>query len=122
MFSKGNLNKDDEFQNEWLQPPPAPAAKKSSPVQQHFEQIKAYAYGAFDKLDTNQNGFIETDELYAALNDEATPMRDKSYIMFLLTNQAEIAASAHEGDPEYLDGISRADIELYFRLAMSRVK
>jgi len=43
--------------------------KKASPVKQNMEAIKAYAYEAFDKLDRNHNGFIETDELYAAMDD-----------------------------------------------------
>lgn len=114
------LNKDDDFQNVWFSPAPA-AEKKSSPVKQNIEAIKQYAYDAFDKLDTNKNGFIETDELYAAMNDPETPMRDKSYIMFLLTNQAEIAASAHEGVSDQKDGISRVDLELYFRVVLSRL-
>jgi hypothetical protein len=135
------LNKDDDFQNQWfsmsfsqsgahnvsaisLKPStqrPTSETKKISPVRQNIEQIKQFAYDAFDRLDTNKNGFIETDELYAAMNDENTPMREKSYIMFLLTNQKEIAEQAHEGDPEYKDGISRADLELYFRLILSRI-
>lgn len=114
------LNKDDEFQNVWFSSAPA-AEKKSSPVKQNIEAIKQYAYDAFDKLDTNKNGFIETDELYAAMNDPETPMRDKSYIMFLLTNQADIAASAHEGVSDQMDGISRVDLELYFRVVLSRL-
>lgn len=114
------LNKDDEFQNVWFSSAPA-AEKKSSPVKQNIEAIKQYAYDAFDKLDTNKNGFIETDELYAAMNDPETPMRDKSYIMFLLTNQADIAASAHEGVSDQKDGISRVDLELYFRVVLSRL-
>lgn len=115
------LKKDDDFQNAWFSKaaPAAPAEKKASPLRQNFEDIKAYAYEAFDKLDTNKNGFIETDELYAAMQDENTPMRDKSYIMFLLTNQSDIASSAQEGHPEHADGISRVDLELYFRLVLS---
>jgi len=119
---KRDLNKDDDFQNVWFSQAPvgAPAAKKSSPVKQNMEQIKKYAYDAFDSLDTNKNGFIETDELYAAMENADTPMRDKSYIMFLLTNQADIAAAAHEGG-EQKDGISRIDLELYFRVVLSRL-
>ena len=115
------LKKDDDFQNAWFSKvaPSAPTEKKASPLRQNFEDIKAYAYEAFDKLDTNKNGFIETDELYAALEDENTPMRDKSYIMFLLNNHSDIAASAQEGVPAQADGISRVDLELYFRVVLS---
>lgn len=117
------LKKDDDFQNAWFsqQAPSAPAEKKISPVRQNFEDIKKYAYDAFDKLDTNKNGFIETEELYAAMQDENTPMRDKSYILFLLTNHSDIAASAQEGVAEQSNGISRVDLELYFRLILSRL-
>lgn len=114
------LDKDDDFQNQWLAvSSQQPAAKKVSPIRQNFEDIKKYAYDAFDRLDANGNGFIETDELYAAMQDEGTPMKDKSYIMFLLTHQADIANSAHEGEKQ--DGISRVDLELYFRLVLSKL-
>ncbi len=118
--NRRELNKDDEFANAWFSQS-NPSEKKASPVRQNLEAIKQYAYEAFDKLDTNKNGFIETNELYAAMDAEDTPMRDKSYIMFLLSNQAEIADAAHEGDPEHKDGISRVDLELYFRLILSLV-
>lgn len=120
-----DLNKDDEFQNVWFSQSTTGAAhggqKKVSPVRQNIEEIKQFAYDAFDKLDTNNNGFIETSELYAAMEAESTPMREKSYIHFLLTNQAEIADSAQEGSPENKDGISRPDLDLYFRLVLSRL-
>ncbi|MDZ4838105.1 MAG: hypothetical protein SGJ27_30350 [Candidatus Melainabacteria bacterium] len=115
------LDKNDDFANAWLSPSNPGSEKKASPVRQNLEAIKSYAYEAFDKIDTNNNGFIETDELYAAMDNADTPMRDKSYIMFLLSNQADIAASASEGAPEHKDGISRVDLELYFRLILSLV-
>lgn len=117
---KRDLSKDDDFNNVWFsQAPLATAEKKASPVKQNMEEIKRYAYEAFDRLDTNKNGFIETDELYAAMENPDTPMRDKSYIHFLLSNHADIAASAQEGGKE--DGISRVDLELYFRVVLSRL-
>ncbi len=120
--NRPELNKDDDFQNQWLnqsQASPVASEKKVSPIRRNFEDIKKYAYEAFDKLDKNGNGFIETDELYAAMQDEATPMKDKSYIMFLLTNQSDIANAAQEGEQQ--DGISRVDLELYFRLVLARI-
>ncbi len=118
-------DKDDDFQNAWFSQSSVTTTgsiQKASPVRQNMEQIKKYAYESFDRLDANGNGFIETNELSAAMNDASTPMRDKSYIHFLLSNQAEIANSAHEGDPNHKDGISRVDLELYFRLVLSRIK
>lgn len=109
-------------------PPPSPRAatttqgmKRLNPLQQNFDQIRLFAYEAFDKIDANDNGFIETEELYAALNDPNLDMREKSYVTFLLTNQKEIADSVNEGIDPTQNGISRLDIELYFKLAISRL-
>ncbi len=95
--------------------------KRLNPLQQNFDQIRLFAYEAFDKLDANDNGFIETEELYAALENPALDMREKSYVTFLLTNQKEIADSVNEGIDPTQNGISRLDIELYFKLAISRL-
>lgn len=110
------------------QPQPSPRAatttqgmKRLNPLQQNFDQIRLFAYEAFDKIDANDNGFIETEELYAALNDPKLDMREKSYVTFLLTNQKEIADSVNEGIDPTQNGISRLDIELYFKLAISRL-
>ncbi|MCW5821905.1 MAG: hypothetical protein KIT34_03830 [Cyanobacteria bacterium TGS_CYA1] len=123
MSSSQNLN-DDDFANAWLYPQAETAGtdqKKPDVVQQNIEAIRAYAYESFDKLDTNGNGFIETSELYDALEDENTPMREKSYIMFLLNHQDEISDCEDEGVPEMVDGISRMDLEHYFRIIISRL-
>ena len=115
---------DDDFANAWLYPKSdsvQTAEKKPDIVQQNIEAIRAYAYEAFDKLDTNGNGFIETSELYDALEDENIPMREKSYIMFLLNHQDEISDCEDEGVPEMVDGISRMDLEHYFRIIISRL-
>ena len=76
--------------------PPTETAKKVSPVQRSLEEIKKYAYDAFDKLDQNGNGFIEAAELCAFLEDPETPMREKSFITFLLTNQQDISEACKE--------------------------
>jgi hypothetical protein len=115
---------DPAFQNAWFSlsvDPQAASQKKMSPAQRNLEDIKKYAYEAFDLLDTNQNGFIEASELHVVLADPATPMRDKSFVMFLLSNQQEIADSVQEGTPEYRDGISRLDIDQYFKIVISRL-
>ena len=116
---------DPAFQNAWfslsVDPQAAAPQKKMSPAQRNLDDIKKYAYEAFDLLDTNQNGFIESSELQVVLADPATPMREKSFVMFLLSNQQEIADSVQEGTPEYRDGISRLDIDQYFKIVMSRL-
>ena len=113
-----DLKNNADFQNEWFR---QPVQKKLSPVQQNFENIKKYAYEAFDKLDTNGNGYIERDELMTAFESDSTDMRDKSYIMFLLNNQAEISNACREGAGDQEAGISRLDIEMYFKLAINRL-
>ena len=123
MTDSGDFRNDDNFQYQWFKhdfQPPRGKVKKS-PVQQNLENIKQYAYDAFDKLDTNGNGFIERDELMAAFEDENVPMKDKSYIMFLLNNQKEIADSARESAGDQEEGISRVDLDMYFKLVLSRL-
>ncbi len=118
--------KEDKFDNAWFSrapaaPEPASSAKKVSPVQKSIEEIKQYAYEAFDKLDANGNGFIEMDELAASLQDPNTPMREKSFISFLINNHDDIEKSCAEGAGEKKSGISRLDIEFYFRLVISQL-
>lgn len=113
MSTTHNLEDNEEFASAWF--------SNANIVQQNIEAIRVYAYEAFDKLDTNGNGFIETEELYAAIDNEDIPMREKSYIMFLLTHQQEIADSQDEGVEDMRDGISRLDIEHYFKLVLARL-
>lgn len=122
MSNNIDFEDDDEFANKWFAPSFSETGEpKLNIVQQNFEAIRIYAYEAFDRLDTNGNGFIETEELYAALDHENTSMREKSYIMFLLTHQQEIADSQDEGVEDMRDGISRLDIEHYFNLVRARL-
>lgn len=123
MSDNESLKQDANFQNEWfkndLQPPPG--KKKVSPVQQNLEAIKAYAYDAFDKIDANGNGYIERDELLAIFEDDSVSMKDKSFIMFLLNNHKEIADAAVEGSGQQQDGISRIDLDMYFKIVIGRL-
>ncbi len=122
LTSNSDLEDDDDFANRWFAPVKSETGEtKLNIVQQNMEAIRAYAYEAFDKIDTNGNGFIETEELYAAVDDDNIPMREKSYIMFLLTHQQEIADSQDEGVEDMRDGISRLDIEHYFKLVQARL-
>ncbi|MBP9090376.1 hypothetical protein KBI23_05050 [bacterium] len=85
-------------------------------------QIKDYAYKAFDKLDSDGNGYIEKHELEAHLKDEKTPAREKSFITFLLNNQQAIADAVHEGSTSVKGGITRLDLEAYFKLVLTMFK
>ncbi len=122
---KTTEKKDSDFQNAWMNKSasaPTEPAKKVSPVQRSLEEIKKYAYEAFDKLDQNGNGFIEASELYSFLEDPDTPMREKSFITFLLTNQQEISEACKEDGSLPSTGISRLDLEFYFRLVIGQLK
>lgn len=116
--------KDANFDNAWFSRTPtsemAAPGKKISPVQKSIEEIKQYAYEAFDKLDANKNGFIEMDELAASMADPNVPMREKSFISFLINNHDEIEKACAEGG-EAKNGISRLDIEFYFRLIIAQL-
>lgn len=104
----------DEFETAWV----SNYVPKGT-VQDSINQIREYAYSAFDKLDKNGNGFIETDELQAFLKDAGTPEREKSFITFLLTNQEAISDQVKEGASSPKDGISRLDLDAYFKLILS---
>jgi hypothetical protein len=105
---------DDNFEQAWVSNY-VPTGKASDAI----VQLKEYAYGAFDKLDLDSNGYIEKHELEAALQDEATPPREKSFITFLLNNQQAIADSVNEGSTTIKGGITRIDLEAYFKLVLS---
>src|SRR5262245_38186838 len=84
---------------------------------ENLARIREFAYKAFDKLDQNKNGFLEFDELYAALGSEMLNAQEKSFISFLLANEPAIAESCDEG-LYVTDGISRQDIEAYFNIIL----
>ncbi|HEY9678813.1 MAG TPA: hypothetical protein V6C76_12455 [Drouetiella sp.] len=125
MQDPKTTKKDSSFDNAWFSRTPtseldAPA-KKISPVQKSIEEIKQYAYDQFDKLDSNQNGYIELDELVLVLQDPDIPMREKSFVSFLINNHDDIQQAYDEGS-EKRDGISRLDLEFYFRLVISQLR
>ena len=78
--------------------------------------IRDYAYEAFDRLDKDGNGFIESTELHLARLDPAMSAKEKSFIAFLLNNQEAIADMVAEENPGPRLGISRGDLESYFGL------
>jgi len=104
----------DDFENAWVSDyvPTGTAADA-------IHEIKAYAYKAFDKLDQNGNGYIEKDELEAFLKSAETPDREKSFITFLLNNQEAISHSVLEGATAPKGGISRLDLDAYFKLVLA---
>ncbi len=101
------MTKYENNQNSWY-------VDYTSNISERLSEIKTFAYLVFDQLDTNNNGFIETEELLAALDSPQLNEREKSFVMFLLANQDAISESVQENSA--VNAISRSDIEAYFRL------
>ena len=101
------MSNNPNFQHAWF------STTQNDTLNEHFNEIRTYAYLVFDSLDTNGNGYIELDELDAALNLPNMSEREKSFITFLIDNHSAIAEASEQGDP---NGISRKDIEAYFKL------
>lgn len=105
---------DDEFEKAWVSNyVPKDSAKDA------MLELKAFAYKAFDDLDQNGNGYIEKDELESFLRDPKLSEREKSFVTFLLHNQDAIAHSVHEGSTTVKGGISRLDLDAYFKLVIA---
>ena len=106
-------NDDKSFESAWF------STFNSHNMVERLNEIKTYAYLTFDELDKNKNGFIDQEELLAAYNSPKTNEREKSFIQFLLNNQQAIADSFDEGPWQDPEGISRQDIEAYFKIITS---
>jgi hypothetical protein len=111
--SEVNTEKD-EFETAWVSDyvPTGTAADA-------INDVKTYAYAAFDKLDQNGNGYIETEELQSFLKNADTPEREKSFITFLLNNSEAISHQVQEGTTAPKHGISRLDLDSYFKLVLA---
>lgn len=103
---------NNSFQTSWF----SSFIGDSSNIVENLEQIRSYAYGAFDKLDADKNGFIEQEELIKALTDHSLSERERSFVDFLISNREQIADAFDENDERHAQGISRKDIESYFDL------
>jgi len=86
-----------------------------------FAEIKAFAFEHFDKLDKDGDGFISRNELKASFEDQNTSQEARSYIFFLLRRIDEIQAAYNE-EWGAGDGISRADIQEYFKTWIEKVQ
>lgn len=110
------MSEDSNQENSWLD------NFTSQNIIEHFSEIRTYAYIVFDQLDEDKNGFLDTDELVAALESSKLSTREKSFIQFLLDNQGNIAGAFEDHDSPVADGISRHDLEEYFKLISSLVR
>ncbi len=87
-----------------------------------LDEVKTFAYECFDKLDKDSDGFLSKGELSEAMASGVYKWREKSFICFMLRRIADIAESYdEEWDCKKSDGISRADIQEYFRMLRQRI-
>ncbi len=84
-------------------------------VRDTLDEIKNFAYQTFDVLDGDGNGFISRDELQTALVSQKLDWRERSYVSFLLRRLEDIASSFEEEWQSEEEGISRVDIQEYFK-------
>ena len=105
-----NENSNEQGDRSWMD------ADDDGAAIQDIDAIRDYAYEAFDRLDKDGNGFIESTELHLARLDPSMSAKEKSFIAFLLNNQEAIADMVAEVAPGPRLGISRDDLESYFGL------
>jgi hypothetical protein len=86
-------------------------------VNEQMQRIRDFAYSSFDRLDCDSNGFISRLELETALADQELPIRESQFLTFLLENHDDIIDAFDE--KTIADGISRKDLESYFKLVAS---
>jgi serine/threonine-protein kinase len=90
------------------------AAKTDIDVFAELDKIKKYAYNSFNIIDADEDGFITSDELYAALLKDNISWQEKTYLSFLLRRIEDIhSAYDEEWAPEH-EGISHTDLQEYF--------
>ncbi len=88
-----------------------------SNIGDQLQEIKAFAYAAFDKIDKNANGFLSHDELESAAAGTEVTEKERSFLNFLIDNHDEISEACDEGEGS--EGISRTDLDNYFELISS---
>jgi hypothetical protein len=117
IFVSSHDDDQAEFEKSWVM-----SYVPKGTVQDSISQIKDYAYQAFDLMDKDGNGFIERSEMETYIKDPSRTDRERSFITFLLTNQEAIADQVHEGAAGPKDGISRLDLDAYFKLILTMLK
>lgn len=83
-------------------------------VKSSLNDIKVFAYGAYDSLDADGDGFVTQTELSNAFTDPSAGWREKSFLLFLIRRIEDIAAAYTEEWAEDKRGISRVDLQEYF--------
>lgn len=85
-------------------------------LSQTFQDIHEYALKTFDSMDQDGDGFLSRQELQNAATDDLTGWREKSFLIFLLRNIEAISKAYDEHWAPENAGISRMDLQEYFRL------
>ncbi len=83
-------------------------------VRSSLNDIKIFAYGAYDTLDQDADGFVTKTELSNAFTDPNLGWREKSFLLFLIRRIEDIAAAYDEEWAQDQNGISRVDLQEYF--------
>lgn len=100
--------KAEQSQTAWLRYQDGISVKTS------FNDIKVFAYGAYDKLDVDGDGFVCQTELTNAFTDPQLGWREKSFLLFLMRRIDDISAAYAEEWADDKKGISRVDLQEYF--------
>jgi len=86
-----------------------------------LDEIKTFAYRAFDELDNDGDGFISRTELETVLAGKTLASRERSFVSFLLRRLEDIESAYSEEWTQGGEGISRADIQEYFKKILNKV-
>lgn len=84
-------------------------------VGQTMDEIKNFALDTFDSIDIDGDGFLSKNELYSAYTDDEMTWRQKSFLIFLINKIDDIEKAFHEEWAPNTHGISRMDVQEYFR-------
>lgn len=87
-----------------------------------LDEVKTFAYECFDLLDKDGDGFLTKGELNEAMTSDRFKWREKSFLCFMLRRIDDISESYdEEWDCKKGEGISRADIQEYFKMLRKRI-
>lgn len=84
-------------------------------VSSTLEDIKDFALSTFDLLDQDGDGFLTKVELNNACTSDMLGWRQKSFLVFLINRIEDIEKAFHEEWAPDAKGISRMDLQEYFR-------